>query len=640
MPIGMRTPMPAEAPTWYGWVTEAAQMTRRTQPPVMDVSGFRVAEVGAAEGVTLPGVQFKTAQEAAEYVAVQKASGQSLRVVRYLAPADVQAAREREYRRLGDGTYRRLPDWFWSLCNFEHFVHWAQDETKASKGWIAYSPDEAALVDDKQLSLPASRYLAKHCSRMSADEISRVFQRLICSLAPVTLHVTRDVATVREAYIGRNHCSESSDHPSCMRYDPAEFHLTDTHPCDAYVGPTATLALAYTKTAEGDIRARAVVAPNSKTFVRVYGYDEVDRQEILRLLNEEGYARADSFEGERLHLEPHPKYASFVVVPYLDGDATSCTSDGVICCDSDGPISCDTTTGRARIHRYLTCDRCDDDFGEDDSDAETIDGETWCPSCVNRHTFFCHGTEWRYISNDYDSVEVREDPRGNYTQTWELSYAEANAFLCERTEVYYDSAQFMAVEVRVADGFETWCLEDSRRHVRETDTGYESKTDFPRDDDPAPHTFRTGDRCRVVIAPGRRHHNYSVGELITVINVHPYQRDIGGLECRRLDGTLSQILCDDEVEFVPAAELPAPPEPTPIGSFQVGDHVVIRQEFGNIYPDYQPSNLAVIEHLIDEPCWRGLSVAIRYLDPVRWRLSYVKPEWLHLVRAAPSEGGF
>lgn len=460
---------------------------------------YGVLDAENEEAGFVANMMFAEPADAAAYakqLRAERGSGK-FRVVRDVTDQEVWTAWQREYDRLRSGEYADLPEWF--PRRPYHFPHWARDASRADQGWIAYTPTRLHAVQDRQVVLPASRYLARNFDDLSPDEISRLQQRLIAARQPTTFHITRDPAVVRDAYIDRRHCAESSDFPSCMRHGSGEYGLPEgRHPVDAYVGPTATLSLAYTKDTTGEIVARAIVAERSKRFVRVYGTDEARKRDLLDHLEARGFRRADDFAGERLHLEEHPRGNGAVVVPYLDGEAKWTDEEGTICFSDDAgaAVDCEVTCGWSVPNGYADeqCDRCGaDGFAEDELTAVLVATSSmlggnryaaWCQCCVDDHALVCErsGREFDPETVDHGEVVIRLRP--GYTEVWLQGYVDRNAFYCERTERYYSARAFTQLVVSTASGTETWCLEATEGEWRHDDAAdeYLSVEDFPPDD--------------------------------------------------------------------------------------------------------------------------------------------------------------
>lgn len=351
---------------------------------------YEVYRVGEADNMI---AAFSTAADAAAYVKeAQAANPQKYRIHFECSDFEVYKAKDREHYRMrgedGDTVYIPLPSWFPRVeYPFNHFAHCAVDEERRKQGWVAYTPDVRHLIEDKQLTLPASKYLAKFFSKeYSPEEIAKLHLRLQGSFDPTTFAITQDRAILHKAFIGTKHCAESSDYESCMRYDHDEYRLpAGQHPVDAYFfddPAQSSFALAYTMRGD-DIVARAMVVPSKKIFVRVYGDSEIDRHDILNHLKAAGHKRAKSYEGARLCLRPHPKSSrGLPIMPYVDGSIQTCDADGYITSE-DWAYDCETTEG----------------FGRPRDDEDAYFDEDY-------GTFYCERTEQEYSERDYSRVDI------------------------------------------------------------------------------------------------------------------------------------------------------------------------------------------------------------------------------------------
>jgi hypothetical protein len=354
---------------------------------------YTVFRVGEADHSV---ASFSSAADAAAFITLAKAAGpQKYRIHFECTSEEIWHAHAREHSRMQEEyegvQYVPTPSWFPKVeYPFNHMLHFAVDAVRRKQGWVAYTPDVRHLIEDKQLTLPASKYLAKFFPDTPAEEIAKLHIRLQSMFDPTTFYVTQDRDILHKAFIGTQHCAESSDYESCMRYGADEYRLPEgQHPVDAYFfdDPTESdFALAYTLR-DDEIVARAMVVPARKIFVRVYGNTEVDRQDILNHLKAARYKRAKSFEGARLCLRPHPKSRDELpVMPYVDGSIQTCNKAGVIT-DSDWFYDCETTEGFARSR--------DDDGASLDEDDDEDTSE-----------FYCARTDTSYRWAEYYQIRV------------------------------------------------------------------------------------------------------------------------------------------------------------------------------------------------------------------------------------------
>jgi hypothetical protein len=420
---------------------------------------YEIFKVGERESKI---AEFSTAADAGVCVKdLQAKTGAKYRIHFAYTYDDLHTARWRERDRFlfpedVPPPYKRLPEWVPTIGS--HYVHMALDEKRRAQGWVAYSPDERHLIEDKQLTLPLSKYLAKYFSEDYAPEdIARITTRYLGSFAPTTFTIVKDRALLHKAYIGTKHCAESSTYESCMHYDHREYNLPPgDHPVDAYFFDdveSSDFALAYTER-DGEIVARAMVLPANKIFVRVYGDGEVERDDIINHLKAAGYKKARSFAGALLCLRPHPNEDDgAVIMPYLDGSDQYCTADGLIVDGNDerARYNCETTEGFT-----YPFDRARHNNNEGDEDYEE-----------QPRTFFCeHRQEEVSYESAYDMmVVIPQDAEFNtyQVQSW------SSEFLDELVYISYDPTgnRFGHYMPRDNEYVVAWCVGQAERELAE-----------------------------------------------------------------------------------------------------------------------------------------------------------------------------
>jgi hypothetical protein len=240
-----------------------------------------------------------------------------------------------------------------------------------------------------------------------------------------------------------------------MGYDASTFG-TPCHPAEAYAGHG--LAIAYVQLEDGTIPSRAIVWPEKKIFVRCYGINESDKQNIATLLIEAGYSGADSFNGAKLSRIPF-RGDERLVVPYIDGSAQRLDDMGdYLIVNRCGEIDGASTAGWSELtdtEGTIECDNCG--RREDEGDAHTVSDQTWCSRCTDRHAFYCEATEEMH-SNDAGLQTVIT--RNGRHQIW-CDDACDNTFHCVATDATYDRDHYTPVDVTTAQGVETWCQEET-----------------------------------------------------------------------------------------------------------------------------------------------------------------------------------
>jgi hypothetical protein len=371
---------------------------------------------------------------------------------------------ERERIRLEDGTYTPVPDWFQQYCNPSHFVHVARHKD-ISEGLIAFTENAEKGQQDIQLRLTVSRYLSRfHGDVLSSDTISRIYQRFMGSSSDYTLTIEQTKEAFIYAYERQGVTSESSSFISCMEKDFS--HLPE-HPAAVYYtgSKSDSLAIAYIKNPDTACRttervlARAVVWPENKSFVRVYGRDETMRTALITMLEEAGFERTDDFSGARLQRIRYDN--GKFVMPYIDGDAQCIDEyDDHFEITHHGQFQATETQGYISASRF-SCEYCGD--GIDDEDGiHHVAGDHWCEHCADTHAIFCQYYEEYRPTNDGCYEVITLNWRGcEEVHMWSQHAVDNHAFYCEHTERTYSDNDFNSIEVIVNKrGYtETWCTE-------------------------------------------------------------------------------------------------------------------------------------------------------------------------------------
>jgi hypothetical protein len=421
---------------------------------------FQIIQIDT--GHTVPGVLIDSPTDTLAYIAaLQTETGLRYRMARHVDPAS--AWREREALRLRDGTYTPLPAWWtdavwWrnTAAASGHYAH-----VSNCGGMVAYTESADKGTADRQTRVLATRYLTRYLSdRLTPQEIVAIGVRF-AQPAETQLVIKDTPEDFERVYRAAEHQSESSSYPSCMRYETAVFG-TPCHPASAYSGHG--LAIAYAQRPDGSIPARAVVWPAKMTFVRVYGLEESDKHNLVRLLEDAGYTRADGFDGAKLSRITY-RNDERVVVPYIDGDTRRLEDCGdYLIITKHGAIDGTSTAGWSELvdQDSIECERCG--AREDRDECHTVSGETWCANCANRRAFYCHATGEMHC-NTVGSREVTT--RRGWVQTW-CEDACDSVFHCEATDTDYDGAYYTAIEVNVTAYHsrnaypETWCEEETQ----------------------------------------------------------------------------------------------------------------------------------------------------------------------------------
>jgi len=437
---------------------------------------FQIIEIES--GFVFAG-QFETPTAALACIAeMQTHTGLRYRMARVIT----DEWREREALRLRDGTYTPLPAWWtdapWWLNSAAAAGHYAHRSQCGEM--VAYTESADKGAADRQTRVLATRYLTRYfADRLTPQEIVAIGARF--TQATETQLVIKDTAADFErVYTAAEHCSESSSYKSCMRYETATFG-TPCHPASAYAGHG--LAIAYAQCPDGSIPARAIVWPENMSFVRIYGIEESDKHNLLRLLEDAGYTRADGFDGAKLSRIEFCG-GDRVVVPYIDGKAQRLEDRGdYLIITLNGEIDGSSTAGWSELEDTrdtFVCENCGE--REDDDNVSSVNGQAWCQCCADRDAFYCHASGEMY-DNSVGSTTVIT--RWGREETWCDDACEGEAFHCEATDATYHFRYFTEIEVHVgSNSTETWCKEetaDSYFYCEHTEEYYSTASYTPID---------------------------------------------------------------------------------------------------------------------------------------------------------------
>ena len=190
-----------------------------------------------------------------------------------------------------------------SALKYVHFPH--IDPTDPNK--IRFTESIASGRKDKMTSMRIGRYLTKYFKSQIGSEayILATQQAVVYETAPVNVLFASTEDEVERVY--------SQGPRSCMSKATDTFQTGGTHPCRGYIA--GDLQVAYIIGQDGNKPgARAVVWPDKKQYVRIYG----DSARMKRGLNSLGYDKVSDFDGARIQRLP---YRGSFIVPYVDGNA-------------------------------------------------------------------------------------------------------------------------------------------------------------------------------------------------------------------------------------------------------------------------------------------------------------------------------
>jgi hypothetical protein len=158
----------------------------------------------------------------------------------------------------------------------------------------------------KRTSMRIGRYLTKHFGKSIGNEgaVLQEQQRIIYETAPVDVLFASTEDDIENVYMNGPR--------SCMSKKVSNMQVNQ-HPVRMYCA--GDLQVAYILGQDGEKPgARAVVWPEHKKYVRIYG----DMARLKRGLETLGYTRTDGFDGAKIK---RVEYSNTFIVPYVDGIA-------------------------------------------------------------------------------------------------------------------------------------------------------------------------------------------------------------------------------------------------------------------------------------------------------------------------------
>jgi hypothetical protein len=298
--------------------------------------------------------------------------------------------RRREERKFSSGEYIRVPWADIEAYNLrDHFVHLS----RKTPGMIAYTANEEHGVRDRQTTIRPGRYLQQFYPDMLKERIDRFCG--MCSVADLDLKITNDPEEIVTVYTMPN------GPDSCMSHR-SDSYSGDVHPVSVYGGPGSDLALAYIGSIEHKhIRARSIVWPDRKIWVRIYG----DTHLLRAAFEREGYEQGE-LEGAKIRaIESGDGW----IMPYVDGiEECDLSRNGRSFVLGSGPFCCGSTDGwiRKRREPSFTCERCESDFYSDDQEL-MIGERSYCESCYDRISRTCDECDETFDRNREAFTTIR-----------------------------------------------------------------------------------------------------------------------------------------------------------------------------------------------------------------------------------------
>ena len=448
---------------------------------------------------------------------------------------------QREYTRMVDGTYRRVPEFLTAFCPYIHYAHISdKDPTK-----IAYTQSPEKGMDDIQTVTPVSTYLARFNPSLPSHEVRDLADRYLAYVRGeinVTISYTREA--FRFAYSNQPVLSPSSSHVSCMARSGRHYTGSDNlHPAESYSTDQDGFHIAYTVSYKDPnvVTARALVWPKYKHYNKVYALEPSYRTALIEYLGKEGYYEVNDFDGGCLsRIDVSTGYTSDeedgeFLMPYIDGNAQQVDDNPYrkrFYIRHGGDYSATGTTGTIEVgdaSGRTRCAHCEERCHTDE--MRSVGGELWCGSCVDDNAVFCDRYE-EYFNpavTTFHTVYVAHRRNGQFVyfieETWCEQAIRHYAFQCERTGRYYSANNCDQMEVIISvDGTtETWCREAA-------DCGHDEEITDP--------LYFECDDCGKTYAntPNLRHHGnicmvcYEANKDTTYQYVTDYIRDINQIE--------------------------------------------------------------------------------------------------------------
>lgn len=329
--------------------------------------------------------------------------------------------RMREQARFLTGAYAPVP-WNASLPPIPgHFTHLSND----NPALIAFTDTDAKGEADVQTRMKPGRYLAKFYPALAPHEV-RDIQETMPRTTTLYFAVTAD--DIERVY--------TTGPTSCMSHCADHFE-SPCHPVRVY--GESDLQLAYIKNEPGLPVARALVWPEKKRYGRIYGHEQLLRQQLQRAGYEPG-----SLRGARIRRIDIDTDDSTVVLPYIDVAQSFDLIDGQWLAIG-GPYSAATTDGVGRLCCITCCQHCECDVPEDD--ACTVGGQAWCHRCRDEYAFTSDYSGEDFP--DHESATVITHPAGaTVSAEWSISERDDHATYCDGSDAWYATDDFAFVRLK------------------------------------------------------------------------------------------------------------------------------------------------------------------------------------------------
>jgi hypothetical protein len=315
----------------------------------------------------------------------------------------------------------------WDGLDDKHCFHLSQTDPEC----LAYFQTDDKLRRDISTKISVGRFVKKFWPDLPDHEVAAV----------VNAH---------RSEVGKRGVKFSTDPDEIVRiYEYGPRSCMKGKDCVRVYGNSPDLAVAYLGNLESnEVSARAVVWPDEKLYVRVYGDD------LLRLLLEQqGYENCD-LDGARVR---RIEERGSVVMPYLDGpqNAKESSCGQYMILTDDGEYECTNTSGYASGGREQ-CDCCGDRYDPDDLYTAT-DGNRVCGDCIGSDDY--EGTSCSYVWAITDAGWIHDTqpmPRcdcwwSSYHERWvseDLSYSDFDLVELECGDIVSEDEAVETVEGR------------------------------------------------------------------------------------------------------------------------------------------------------------------------------------------------
>ena len=277
----------------------------------------------------------------------------------------------------------RPKDWQQLVLEWPH-----KSESDPSR--LAYTRDERAGLEDRQLITTIGKYLTRHFPQVPDHEI----RNAVAAFSVVGCKVVRTIAEMLDALARGPH--------SCMRWGDGADIDDDNHPYKCY-DPRLGWGMAV-RTEGGEVVGRALVyeADGLKQYVRTYKkpsdrsqYSQSDDY-LNAWLTDQGYERALDWQGCKLAY--YSGRSDRPLAPYLDGDckdvnvATDRDGKRYLIVTEDGEFNFSNTDGSCNDNNGRECTDCGDRVDEGDGYwVGRAEEELVCQHCCDHNYYYVYG---------------------------------------------------------------------------------------------------------------------------------------------------------------------------------------------------------------------------------------------------------